>query len=103
KYATAIDVITVHINYAKYDKQTYPVSSISKLLTAYILLSAIHEGKISCETKVTSTVTEVDISNNTELTNVPLKEGHSYTIKQLYQVMMVGSANAATMLIGNDI
>lgn len=103
KSAIAIDAKTGQIIYAKDDKQTYPVASMSKLLTAYILLQAIHEGKITWETKVTPTVTEVDISNNTELTNVPLKEGHSYTIKQLYQAMLVGSANAATMLIGNSI
>ena len=103
KSAIAIDAKTGQIIYAKDDKQKYPVASMSKLLTAYILLQAIHEGKITWETKVTPTVTEVDISNNTELTNVPLKEGHSYTIKQLYQAMLVGSANAATMLIGNSI
>lgn len=103
KSAIAIDAKTGQIIYAKDDKQTYPVASMSKLLTAYILLQAIHEGKITWKTKVTPTVTEVDISNNTELTNVPLKEGHSYTIKQLYQAMLVGSANAATMLIGNSI
>ncbi|MGI1828040.1 serine hydrolase [Ligilactobacillus salivarius] len=103
KSAIAIDAKTGQIIYAKDDKQTYPVASMSKLLTAYILLQAIHEEKITWETKVTPTVTEVDISNNTELTNVPLKEGHSYTIKQLYQAMLVGSANAATMLIGNSI
>lgn len=103
KSAIAIDAKTGQIIYAKDDKQTYPVASMSKLLTAYILLQVIHEGKITWETKVTPTVTEVDISNNTELTNVPLKEGHSYTIKQLYQAMLVGSANAATMLIGNAI
>ena len=103
KSAIAIDAKTGQIIYAKDDKQTYPVASMSKLLTAYILLQAIHEGKITWETKITPTVTEVDISNNTELTNVPLKEGHSYTIKQLYQAMLVGSANAATMLIGNAI
>ena len=103
KSAIAIDAKTGQIIYAKDDKQTYPVASMSKLLTAYILLQAIHEGKITWETKVTPTVTEVDISNNTELTNVPLKEGHSYTIKQLYQAMLVGSANAATMLIDNAI
>lgn len=103
KSAIAIDAKTGQIIYAKDNKQTYPVASMSKLLTAYILLQAIHEGKITWETKVTPTVTEVDISNNTELTNVPLKEGHSYTIRQLYQAMLVGSANAATMLIGNAI
>ena len=103
KSAIAIDAKTGQIIYAKDDKQTYPVASMSKLLTAYILLQAIHEGKITWETKVTPTVTEVDISNNTELTNVPLKEEHSYTIKQLYQAMLVGSANAATMLIVNAI
>ena len=103
KSAIAIDAKTGQIIYAKDDKQTYPVGSMSKLLTAYILLQAIHKGEITWETRVTPTATEVDISNNTELTNVPLQEGHSYTIRQLYQAMLVGSANAATMLIGNAI
>lgn len=103
KSAIAVDAKTGQIIYAKDDKQTYPVASMSKLLTAYILLQAIHKGEITWETRVTPTATEVDISNNTELTNVPLQEGHSYTIRQLYQAMLVGSANAATMLIGNAI
>ena len=103
KSAIAVDAKTGQIIYAKDDKQTYPVASMSKLLTAYILLQAIHKGEVTWETKVTPTATEVDISNNTELTNVPLQEGHSYTIRQLYQAMLVGSANAATMLIGNAI
>ena len=103
KSAIAVDAKTGQIIYAKDDKQTYPVASMSKLLTAYILLQAIHKGEITWETRVTPTTTEVDISNNTELTNVPLQEGHSYTIRQLYQAMLVGSANAATMLIGNAI
>ncbi|MYY53223.1 serine hydrolase [Ligilactobacillus salivarius] len=103
KSAIAVDAKTGQIIYAKDDKQIYPVASMSKLLTAYILLQAIHKGEITWETKVTPTATEVDISNNTELTNVPLQEGHSYTIRQLYQAMLVGSANAATMLIGNAI
>lgn len=103
KSAIAVDAKTGQIIYAKDNKQIYPVASMSKLLTAYILLQAIHKGEITWETKVTPTATEVDISNNTELTNVPLQEGHSYTIRQLYQAMLVGSANAATMLIGNAI
>lgn len=103
KSAIAVDAKTGQIIYAKDDKQTYPVASMSKLLTAYILLQAIHKGEITWETRVTPAATEVDISNNTELTNVPLQEGHSYTIRQLYQAMLVGSANAATMLIGNAI
>ena len=40
KSAIAIDAKTGQIIYTKDDKQTYPVASMSKLLTAYILLTA---------------------------------------------------------------
>ena len=76
---------------------------MSKLLTSYILLDKINHHELSWNTKVKPTKVEAEISHNSELTNVPLDSTHSYTIKELYQAMLVGSANAAAMVIARAV
>ena len=38
-----------------------------------------------------------EVSQDTTLSNVPLKEGHSYTVRELYQATLIYSANGAAM------
>ena len=101
KSAIAVDANSGQILYETKEDEVYPVASMSKLLTAYILLDNHHE--LSWNTKVKPTKVEAEISHNSELTNVPLDSTHSYTIKELYQAMLVGSANAAAMVIARAV
>lgn len=103
KSAIAIDSDSGQILYAKNADKTLPIASMTKLATVYLTLNAIKNKKISWNKKVKPTAPIVKVANNAEYSNVPLKMGHSYTIKQLYQATLIESANGAAMLLGQTI
>lgn len=103
KSAIAIDSDSGQILYAKNADKTLPIASMTKLVTVYLTLNAIKNKKISWNQKVKPTAPIVKVANNAEYSNVPLKMGHSYTIKQLYQATLIESANGAAMLLGQTI
>lgn len=103
KSAIAIDSDSGQILYAKNADKTLPIASMTKLATVYLTLNAIKNKKISWNQKVKPTAPIVKVANNAEYSNVPLKMGHSYTIKQLYQATLIESANGAAMLLGQTI
>lgn len=103
KAAIVVDANEGQILYQKNSEQKYPVASMTKLLTALVLLDQIKAKKISWDTKVVPTSTQVKLSHESGLTNVPLEENHQYTIYQLYQALLVGSANASAMVIAKAV
>lgn len=100
KAAVAIDATTGQVLYYKNATQALPVASMSKLLTVYLVLQAIKAGKLSWDQKITVDSASQKVSQNTSLSNVPLKSGYKYTIKQLYQATLIYSANGAAMALG---
>lgn len=103
KSAIAIDSDSGQILYTKNADKTLPIASMTKLVTVYLTLNAIKNKKISWNQKVKPTAPIVKVANNAEYSNVPLKMGHLYTIKQLYQASLIESANGAAMLLGQTI
>ncbi|WP_105957234.1 serine hydrolase [Apilactobacillus quenuiae] len=99
KSALAIDAKTGQILYSKNANQALPTASMSKLLSIYVTLQAIQAHKINWDTKVKITPALHALSVNPEYANVELKEGHAYTIKQLYQAAIY-SENAGAMAMG---
>lgn len=66
---------------------------MSKLMTAYMVLQAINNGKLKWDQKVTPGKAAQEVSQDTTLSNVPLKEGHSYTVRELYQATLIYSGD----------
>lgn len=103
KSALAIDSKTGQLLYAKNANQKLPIASMTKLITVYLTLKAIKQKQISWQTKVKPTAAIVKVANNTAYSNVPLKKGHSYTVKQLYQATLIESANGAAMCLAQKV
>ncbi|CAI2565781.1 D-alanyl-D-alanine carboxypeptidase DacA [Apilactobacillus kunkeei] len=97
--AIAIDYQTGQLLYVKNINESLPTASMSKLLTLYVTLKYIKEGKIHWDYKVKINKALHDLSVNHNYANVKLRLGHSYTIRQLYQTAIY-SENAATMALG---
>ncbi len=76
---------------------------MSKLMTAYMVLQAINNGKLKWDQKVTPGKAAQEVSQDTTLSNVPLKEGHSYTVRELYQATLIYSANGAAMALADAV
>ncbi|WEV71645.1 serine hydrolase [Lactobacillus sp. ESL0785] len=103
KSALAIDSKTGQLLYGKNINQPLPIASMTKLVTVYLTLAAIKQGKISWQTLVKPTPAIVKVANNKDFSNVPLHLNHAYTIKQLYQATLIESANGAAMLLGQAV
>lgn len=75
----------------------YPIASMTKILSMYLIYKAIDEGKLSMDQDIEIPAEIVqDISSNVELSNVWLVEGVAYPVEDLMNAVMIQSANDAT-------
>ncbi|MGX5377836.1 serine hydrolase [Ligilactobacillus sp. LYQ135] len=103
KGGIAVDEKTGQILFQQNANQPLPVASVTKLLTTYIILDAIKSGKLSWDQKITPTQNIVNVSQDTSLSNVPLSADKQYTVKSLYEAMLIYSANGATMALAQAV
>ncbi|UYO35706.1 D-alanyl-D-alanine carboxypeptidase [Bacillus zhangzhouensis] len=97
KAAILIEASTGKILYSKNADQRLPIASMAKMMTEYLLLEAIAEGKVKWDQKYTPDDYVYEISQDRSLSNVPLRKDGSYTVKELYQATAIYSANAAAI------
>ncbi|GAJ26456.1 D-alanyl-D-alanine carboxypeptidase [Liquorilactobacillus sucicola DSM 21376 = JCM 15457] len=103
KAAIAVDAKTGQIIYSKNSDQTLPVASMTKLLSIYLVMQAVKEGKLSWDQKVPVDDASFQVSQDTKMSNVPLKKDTKYTVRQLYQASLIYSANGAVMTLANAV
>jgi len=101
--AILIDANTGQILYEQNADGPLGIASMSKMMTEYILLDAIDEGKITWDQQYHVTEYTYKMSQNSALSNVPLRADGAYTIQELYEAMAIYSANAATVGIAETI
>lgn len=98
--AILIDANTGRVLYEKNADELLEVASMSKMLTEYLVLEAIHEGKISWDQEVIISNFIHELSKpHRNLSTVGLTEGEAYTVKELYESMAIHSANASTVAL----
>lgn len=94
--AILLDSQTGDVLYTQNADTPYPVASMSKMMTEYLLLEAIKEKRVDW-------TDEIPVSKNAataEGAKVNLIEGRTYPLRDLYEAMAVGSANNAAVAIG---
>nr|WP_205961831.1 serine hydrolase [Psychrobacillus vulpis] len=101
--AILIDADTGKILYEKNADSALGIASMTKMMTEYLLFEAIEEGKISWDQQYSVTDYTYKISQDRRLSNVPLRQDGSYSIRELYEAMAIYSANAATIAIAETI
>lgn len=101
--AILIDADTGKILYEQNAETALGIASMSKMMTEYLLLDAIKEGSVTWEQQYNVNEYTHKVSQNRLLSNVPLREDGTYTIKELYEAMAIYSANAATIAIAETI
>lgn len=75
----------------------YPIASMTKVLSMYLIYQALDEGTLKLDQEI-EIPTEIvrDISSNVELSNVWLVEDETYPVEDLMYAVMLQSANDAT-------
>ncbi|WP_164506902.1 serine hydrolase [Lapidilactobacillus bayanensis] len=99
----AVDADTGQILAEKDSQKVLPIASMSKLLSIYLVLKAVKEGKISWSKRVTPSTLTYSLSQNMELSNIPFESGTAYTVKELYDASLIYSANSAIMVLADAI
>jgi D-alanyl-D-alanine carboxypeptidase (penicillin-binding protein 5/6) len=98
--AALVDVQTGQVITEKNGSKRLPIASITKLLTVYLVEQQIAAGKLTMETKVKVPASIVAISQEADLANVPLSATQEYTVKELVEMALIRSANAAALELG---
>lgn len=99
--AIIIDAETGKILYQHNIDELMGVASMSKMLTEYLVLEAIHEGKITWDQEVliSEFIHRLSVPYVGGPSTVGLTQGETYTVKELYETMAIHSANASTVAL----
>lgn len=97
--AILIDAKSGKILFQKNIDQTLPTASMTKMMSEYLILEAVNSGKISWDQEVPISDFVRSLSLETELSNVPLRQDETYTVKELYESVAIYSANASTIAL----
>jgi D-alanyl-D-alanine carboxypeptidase (penicillin-binding protein 5/6) len=95
--AIIIEETTGAILYGKNIDEMLPIASMAKVMTEYLVLEAVKSKKITWDQTYTPSEYVYKISQNRELSNVPLRKDGTYTAKELYEAMAIYSANGAAI------
>lgn len=101
--AILIDADSGKILYEQNADTSLGIASMTKMMTEYLLLDAIDAGTVKWDQEYQVTDYTYRMSQNRALSNVPLRRDGSYTIRELYEAMVIYSANAATVAIAETI
>ncbi|AST93944.1 D-alanyl-D-alanine carboxypeptidase [Sutcliffiella cohnii] len=98
--AILIDFETGKVLYDKNADTLLPVASMTKMMTEYLLLEAIHDGKLAWDDEYEVSEVVYHISQQyPALSNVPLRRDGVYSVRELYEAMAIYSANGATIAL----
>lgn len=103
KAGIAVDADTGQILAEKNSQAVLPIASMSKMVSIYLVLKAVKDGKLTWDKKITPSSLAYSVSQNMDLSNIPFEYGVSYTAKELYDASLIYSANSAIMALADAI
>ncbi|RBP86083.1 D-alanyl-D-alanine carboxypeptidase (penicillin-binding protein 5/6) [Cytobacillus firmus] len=101
--AILVDAETGKILYQKNADKVLGIASMTKMMTEYLLLESIEEGKVKWDQEYAVSEYVWKVSQDRNLSNVPLRRDGKYNIRELYEAMAIYSANGATIAIAETI
>ena len=98
----AVETSTGKVLYDKNADSKNYIASISKILTIYLVLENIHEGKLSWDTEVSLSDYAYGLVEDSTISN-PGMTNRVYTVRELVNASMVVSANSAAIALAEKI
>ncbi|PGN95328.1 D-alanyl-D-alanine carboxypeptidase family protein [Bacillus cereus] len=95
KAAMIIDASDGDIIYQYNENEAFVPASMSKMMTAYLLLESIHNGKVRWEDPVKMSAKAAQ----TEGARIPVQVNDTLTVKDLYHALMIESANNSAVAL----
>ncbi|MGD8192601.1 D-alanyl-D-alanine carboxypeptidase family protein [Brevibacillus ginsengisoli] len=103
KSAILIEASTGKILYSSNPDLPLPPASMTKMMTEYLVLEAIKQGKIKWDEKVPVSDYAFFIAKMGDSSGVYLNKGESFSVQELYKAMAIASANDATALLAEKV
>lgn len=97
--AIMVDFDTGKVLYAKNEDEALPPASMTKMMTEYIVLEKIAEGEIDWDTTTEISDFVYEISANESFSGIGLRQNIEYTVKQLFEAMVINSDNATSIAL----
>ncbi len=97
--AILVDAKTGKILYQKNIDAILPTASMTKMMSEYLILEALNADEITWEQEVPISDFVRSLSLQTALSNVPLRQDATYTVRDLYESVAIYSANASTIAL----
>lgn len=101
KSAILMDASSGKVLYEKDAKNAYPIASISKLMTEYIVLEKISRHEITWEDQVIISETADNLIDSAA--RLPVNVGDTLTVDDLFTAMVVASSNNAAIALAEHI
>ena len=101
--AILVEANSGKILYQKNADELLSIASMTKMMSEYLVNEAVAKGKLKWDQKVKVSEYAYNISQDRSLSNVPLRNGDSYTVKELYEAMAIYSANGATIALAEAV
>ncbi|AYW45309.1 D-alanyl-D-alanine carboxypeptidase [Tetragenococcus koreensis] len=101
--AISVDYDTGKVFYEQDSDQPMGIASVTKLISLYLIEKEIQEGNLAWEDEVPISEDVAELSENLELSNVPLDQNESYTVQDLFEAAVIQSANAATIALAEEV
>lgn len=101
KASIVIDADSGQILWEEQPDLSWSPASIAKVMTMYLALEAMEQGKFTLDTTVTATEKYVNISQIYALSNNKIALGVDYPVRDLFSMVAVPSSNVATLMLAN--
>ncbi len=105
KASLLINAETGQILHEQNIDQALPVYSITKLMTAYLVLEAIYSENptLTWDTELTTSEAASDVSRDLNYSGISLEVGGKYTVRELFEAGLIYSANGPIMVMAEAI
>ncbi|KAF1295834.1 D-alanyl-D-alanine carboxypeptidase [Enterococcus sp. JM4C] len=101
--AFSVDVETGKILYNQEGDTPMGIASVTKIISLYLVLNEIKKGNLSWEDTVPISDYVENLSVTPDLSNVPLHQESTYTVRELFEASLIQSANAAVAALAEKI
>lgn len=103
--AVVIDFDSGEVLYEHNMRATRAPSSMSKVLTAFVVYEEIAAGKLSFDTivKVSSNAAAISTNRSIQGSYVPMTAGRTYSVDSILHLMLLPSGNAACVVMAEHI
>lgn len=96
-----VEINTGQVLWQENPQISWEPASMSKLMTILLAYDAIQEGKFSLNTQVSVTDKYLDIASRYSLSNNKMLAGATYTVAELFDLIIVPSSAAATYMLAD--